>query len=87
VSIYRRGQVWWIDYYDQNRVRVQESSHSSSRRDAVNLLNVRKSEVLRGIYKRAVKITFGEFGKRYMGHAKVNKRSWLRDEMNRCLST
>jgi integrase len=27
-----------------------------------------------------VKITFGEFGERYMEHAKVNKRSWSRDE-------
>ena len=27
-----------------------------------------------------MKITLDEFGKRYMEHAKVNKRSWLRDE-------
>jgi len=46
----------------------------------VNLFNVRKSEVLRGVYKRPVKITFEEFGKRYMEHAKANKRSWLRDK-------
>ena len=41
---------------------------------------MRKSEVLRGLYKRPVKIAFGKFGKRYMEHAKANKRSWLRDE-------
>jgi integrase len=41
---------------------------------------VRKSEVLRGVYKRPVKITFGEFGMRYMEYAKTNKRSWLRDQ-------
>jgi integrase len=35
---------------------------------------------LRGVFKRPVKITFEEFGKRYMEHAKANKRSWLRDE-------
>ncbi len=35
---------------------------------------------MRGVYKRPVKITFGEFGGRYMEHAKANKRSWLRDE-------
>ncbi|MGI0083837.1 MAG: tyrosine-type recombinase/integrase [Nitrososphaerales archaeon] len=35
---------------------------------------------MRGVYKRPVKITFGEFGERYMVHAKLNKRSWLRDE-------
>ncbi|HJZ64705.1 MAG TPA: tyrosine-type recombinase/integrase, partial [Candidatus Acidoferrum sp.] len=27
-----------------------------------------------------MKITFDEFGKRYLEHAKANKRSWLRDE-------
>ena len=43
-------------------------------------LSVRKSEILRGVFKRPVKITFGEFGKRYMEYAKANKRSWLRDE-------
>jgi integrase len=32
------------------------------------------------VFKRPVKITFEEFGKRYMEHAKANKRSWLRDE-------
>ena len=80
MGIYKRGRVWWIDYFDQNRERMQESSHSTNRRDAESLLNVRKSEVLRGVFKRPVKITFGEFGTRYMNHAKVNKRSWLRDE-------
>jgi len=80
VSIYRRGKVWWIQYHDQSRGRVQESSRSTNRRDAEDLLNVRKSEVLRGVFKRPVKITFEEFGKRYMEHAKGNKRSWLRDE-------
>ncbi|MGC2119925.1 MAG: site-specific integrase, partial [Candidatus Acidiferrales bacterium] len=72
--------VWWVDYFDQNRERTQESSHSTNKRDAESLLNIRKSEILRGVFRRPVKIAFGEFGKRYMEHAKVNKRSWLRDE-------
>jgi len=80
VAIYRRGEVWWIDYYDQNRKRVQESSQSSSKRDAEALYALRKSEIVRGVYRRPVKITFKEFGERYMEHAKANKRSWLRDE-------
>jgi hypothetical protein len=75
MGIYKRGNVYWIDLYDQNRNRIQESSHSSSRSDAEALLALRKSEILRGIYKQPVKITFGEFGDRYMEHAKVNKRS------------
>jgi integrase len=80
VGIYKRGGKWCIDFYDQNHARVQESSHSSRRADAEALLNLRKSEILRGLYKRPVKIAFGEFGTRYMEYAKANKRSWLRDE-------
>ena len=80
MGIYKRGGKWCIDFYDQNHTRVQESSHSSRKTDAEALLNLRKAEILRGVYKRPVKITLGEFGKRYMEYAKANKRSWLRDE-------
>ena len=80
MGIYQRNRIWWISYYDQNRRRVQESSHSSRRRDAEKLHAFRTSEVLRGVYKHPVRITLDEFGKRYMEHAKANKRSWLRDE-------
>ena len=80
MGIYKRGGVFWIDFYDQKRKRIQESSHSSNWRDANTLLTLRKAEVIRGVYKQPVKITFGEFGNRYMEHAKTNKRSWLRDQ-------
>ena len=80
MGVFKRGKVYWIDFYDQNRKRIQESSHSSNLRDAENLLTLRKAAVLRGVYKQPVKITFGDFGKRYMEHAKTNKRSWLRDQ-------
>jgi integrase len=80
MGVYKRGNVYWIDYYDPNRKRVQESSESSNRRDAEAFLAIRKSEILRGVYKQPVKISLGEFGERYMEHAKANKRSWLRDE-------
>ncbi|MGH9745991.1 MAG: tyrosine-type recombinase/integrase [Candidatus Acidiferrales bacterium] len=80
MGVYRRGKVYWIDYYGPNRKRVQESSQSSNQRDAEKLLTLRRSEILRGVYKQPVKISLGEFGERYMEHAKANKRSWLRDE-------
>jgi integrase len=80
MGIYKRGKVYWIDYYDPNRKRVQESSQSSLKSDAEDLLTLRKSEILRGVYKQPIKITLGEFGERYMEYAKANKRSWLRDE-------
>ena len=52
MSVFKRGRVFWIDYFDKNRRRIQESSRSSIRRDAEQLLALRKSEVLRGLYKR-----------------------------------
>jgi integrase len=80
VGVFKRKQKYWIDYYDSQGKRIQESSHSSSKRDAEDLLSLRKSEILRGTFKRPVKITFRELGIKYMEYAKGNKRSWLRDE-------
>lgn len=80
MGLYHRGRVWWIDFYDQKRNRIQESSHSSNRRLAEKLLDLRKGEVLRGVFQPPVKKTLAEFGDRYMEHAKANKRSRLRDQ-------
>jgi integrase len=80
LGVFKRKNKYWIDFYDSQKNRIQESSHSSSKRDAEDLLSIRKSEVLRGTFKRPVKITLGELGTRYMEYAKANKRSWLRDE-------
>lgn len=80
MGVFKRKRKYWIDYYDSQGNRIQESSHSSSKRDAEDLLSLRKSEIIRGTFKRPVKITFGELGIRYMEYAKGNKRSWLRDE-------
>jgi len=80
MGVYRRENTWWITYHDQYRRRVQESSYSSIRRDAERLHALRKSEVLRGIYKQPVRISLEAFAVRYMEYAKTNKRSWLRDE-------
>jgi integrase len=52
----------------------------SSKRDAEDLLALRKSEIFRGTFRRPVKITVRELGAKYMEYAKGNKRPWLRDE-------
>jgi hypothetical protein len=57
LGVFKRKNKYWIDFYDSQKNRVQESSHSSSKRDAEDLLSIRKSEVLRGTFKRPVKIT------------------------------
>ena len=80
MGVFRRGSVWWIDYHDRSHQRVRESSNTTSRREAEKLLTLRKSEIVRGLYRQPSHVTFGDYGKRYMEYAKANKRSWLRDE-------
>ena len=79
MAIYKRGRIWWIDFYDQRRNRVQESSQSSNRREAEKLLSLRQADVMRGNYQLPCKITLDEFGRKYLEYAKANKRSWERD--------
>lgn len=46
-SVYRRGEVWWIDYsYRGDRYR--ESSGSTKKKDAKNLLQKRMKEMAEG---------------------------------------
>lgn len=79
MALYQRGRTWYVDFY-ANGKRVQESTGTKNKREADKIHALRISEVERGVYARPVKISFPEFGKRYMDHAKSHKRSWLRDE-------
>ena len=45
--IYRRGQVWWIKFYDNGRPRY-ESSRSPKETDAKRLLSLRLGQVVEG---------------------------------------
>jgi len=79
MALYQRGRTWYVDFYANGR-RVQESTGTRNKREAEKVHALRISEVERGVYARAVRISFIDFGKRYMDHAKSHKRSWLRDE-------
>jgi integrase len=79
MAIYRRGRIWYADFYVQGR-RVQESAGTANRREAEKFYGLRLSEVQCGTYVRPAKVMLTEFGEQYMSFAKVNKRSWLRDE-------
>ncbi len=46
-SIFKRGRIWYVQYSVRGR-RYRESSHSSRRNDAVNLLRRRQAEVAQG---------------------------------------
>ena len=76
---YQRGQIWYVDYYyDGRRIRRKVGSE----KDAENALAAIKADILRGEYrfKKDRKIRFEDFAKEYLDYAKINKRSWGRDE-------
>jgi integrase len=79
MGIYKRGRVWWIEFYDQNKKRVFESSGSTNRSKAERLLENRHTDIERGLYRGPCRITLGEFSEKYLTHAKANKSSWDRD--------
>src|ERR1017187_2155323 len=46
-TVYRRGRIWWIQYFVRGLI-VPESSHSTEKADAENLLKQRIGEVAAG---------------------------------------
>src|SRR5580658_9276418 len=79
MAIYRRGRIYWTDFYAGGK-RIQESTGTANRREAEKHLALRISEVERGAFVRPSKISLKEFGERYMEHARTHKRSLISDE-------
>ena len=80
MRIYQRGQNWYVDFsHDGRRIRKKVGS----KKDAENALAAVKADLLRGEYKFRIdrKVRFEDFAKEYLEYAKVNKRSWSRDEV------
>jgi integrase len=78
MALYRRGQIWYADYY-ANGERIQESTGMANKREAEKFLALRISEVQRGVFVKPVNTTLPELGERYIEYAKLHKRSWPRD--------
>ncbi|PYT20636.1 MAG: hypothetical protein DMG57_41460 [Acidobacteria bacterium] len=78
MALYRRGRIWYADYY-ANGERFQESTGTANRREAEKHLALRIAEVQRGVFVKPVHITLPELGDRYIEYAKLHKRSWKRD--------
>jgi integrase len=47
MGVYKRGDIWWFDYMAGGK-QIRESSHSTNKRTAQNLVARRKTEVLEG---------------------------------------
>lgn len=79
MGVYKVKDKYYIDFYmDGRRIRKPVGS----KRDAENALSAVKADILRGEYrfKKDRKIRFEDFAKEYLDYAKINKRSWGRDQ-------
>jgi len=79
MAIYKVKDTWYIDFYVDGR---RKRKAVGSRKDAENALATVKADILRGEYrfKKDRKIRFEDFAKEYLDYAKINKRSWGRDD-------
>ena len=81
MGVYKVGDVWYIDYYCEGR-RVREPA-SKRKAEAEEMLEARKTDIKRGEFRLPGKrkIKFEKFADEYLEYAKVNKRSWERDDV------
>lgn len=81
--IYRRGEVWWIQYGYRGQDR-RESTHSTVHADAVKLLNRRRAEIGAGrlIGPDAERVTFADLAAGLVNDYRVNGRRSLRRAQN-----
>lgn len=83
MGLYKRGKSWYIDYRVEGR-RVRESI-GPNRKVAERALAKRKVQVAENRILDVVarpKTGFEQLCKAYMEYAKVNKRSWSRDDLS-----
>ena len=76
-GLYKRGQIWYICFADQEGNIQRESSHSIHKNTAKQLLSIRKAEVLQRKYnptKRREKRTFLDYSNEFLRWAKVNTK-------------
>jgi len=87
LSIYQRGNTWWIDYYFKGE-RLREPV-SSSRKEAMEALESRRGDIVQGRFELVRKdkrqTTFEEFACEYLKHLKATRR-WWKGEVSRMKS-
>jgi hypothetical protein len=88
LGIYRRRNIWWIDYYFKGE-RLREPV-SSSRKEAMEALEARRGDIVRGrfelVRKNRRQTTFEDFACEHLKRLKATHR-WWRREMSRMKST
>ncbi len=80
MAAYKRGKIWYIDYYYQGR-RIRERV-GPSKRLAEQALTARKGEIAQGKFdldRIQSRPMFIDFAKTYLDYSEANKLSWKRD--------
>ena len=79
--IWRRGRIWWIQFFAHRR-QIRESSHSDRKPVAERLLRQRLSEVVAGIAlpPHAARLTYEQMRDALLADYAANKRKWLRKD-------
>src|SRR5262245_59489440 len=79
-SIYRRGTIYWLKYYQHGRV-IRESSGTDNKTAAVRTLRLREGDIAKDIpvSPKAGRITFEEAVSDLINDYKTNQRKSLSD--------
>lgn len=84
MGIYKKGENWYIDYYVQGRRKREKIG--VNKKLAVSILAKRKVQVVEGKFldiKKNEKIKFEDMANLFLeSYAKVNKKSWKRDQLS-----
>jgi integrase len=86
MSVFKRGKVWWIDYMYEGR-RVRESTNTSNKRRAEQLLAKRQTEILEDRFDIAATVRpvlFAEVAREYLEvYSQQNKKpaTFQRDQI------
>jgi len=70
-GLYRRGRYWWIDYTDSTGKRHFESTRTTLKSEALQILEERRVQARAGkIPLKTKPVLFKDFAKKYMEHIK-----------------
>jgi len=77
-SLYKRGRIWWIKYY-QNGRSFRESSKSRKVRDAKRLLRKREGEIVTSRFTglEPGRVSFAELAQEFLDDYRINSRKSL----------
>ena len=74
-STYKRGNIWWIQYY-RDGIPMRESSGSASQAEAKRQLSLKEADIAKGIpvTPRIGRIKFSELAEDEVNDYKANGR-------------